>query len=183
MSASAEPEYSTHARFFLRAHWSSNDHIVVFRASELAVSRIENWPSALNSLGIRVAELDEPGLQAVFISQLDADLISAQTGWSSALFEQARELAEREEQDAVFELAGEHLQSGFDALLDLAREQRGIDLATAVRVTDRGEVIQDWAVEGAEPGEYVIRTSSVPIGDALDQIDVLVPEFQAGPRP
>lgn len=175
----AYPETASDWRHFLRADGKSGD-VVVFRASCAALRRVDDVSAAMKELGIRVAELDEAGLQAIFLSGSELDELSAVSGWDDDMLFGASAMAYSEEADFVAELSGAEVDDGFDRLVSACHSgSAGIVLASAARITVQGEVILECWRDGNAPGEHVVRSSELPDRDDLVLQDVSSPTRRA----
>lgn len=190
MTMKADSEVTSRARYFLRADGQSGD-VIVFRAGDAALARVDAVSQAMSRLGLRSVELEEPALQAIFISAAKLEKFGAVSGWDDDLLLGASSIAYSDDTDYVAELSGASVEDGFDRLmsayvssgLSIDPGGEGIELATVARITPQGEVIHEWWRDGSAPGEHTVYSSELPHREDLTPQDVSSPAHRATHAP
>jgi len=190
MTMKADSEVTSAGRYFLRADGQSGD-VIVFRASNAALARVDAVSRALSDLGVRSVELEEPGLQAILMSAAKLEKFGAVSGWDEDLLSGASAIAYSDDTDYVAELSGAGVEDGFDKLMSAYMSSglsidpggEGIELATVARITPQGEVIHEWWRDGGAPGEHSVFSSELPHREDLVPQDVSSPTQRAAHGP
>ncbi|MEX3556892.1 MAG: hypothetical protein VB135_00205 [Burkholderia sp.] len=190
MTMKADSEVTSGGRYFLRADGQSGD-VVVFGASKVALARVDAVAAAMSDLGLRSVELEEPGLQAIFISAAKLEKFGEVSGWDEDLLSGASAIAYSDDTDYVAELSGAGVEDGFARLMEawvvcgqsIDPSGEGIELATVARITPQGEVIHEWWRDGSAPGEHSVCSSELPHREDLVPQDVSSPTQRAAHSP